>query len=72
VTNADQVKVNIVYPNNGTNYPITDPAPANLRSAYFTASFSVNCGGVPRTVEWGFDRGPALGKATFYDQTKLK
>jgi hypothetical protein len=32
--NADQVKVNIVYPINGANYPITDPATGPLKSAY--------------------------------------
>ena len=35
ITNADQVKVNIVYPINGASYPITDPAPGALKSAYF-------------------------------------
>ena len=68
---ADQVKVNIVYPINGARYPITDPAPGVLKSAYFTASFSVTCKG-DNKVEWGFDRGPALGSATFYDQTSIQ
>ena len=65
---AAQAPVNIVYPINGGVYPITNPAPGPLDSAYFTSSFSVTCAGGPRTVEWGFDGGPALGSATFYDQ----
>ena len=69
---ADQVKVNIVYPINGATYPITDPAPGPLKSAYFTASFSVTCGGGPRTVKWGFDGAAALGSAKFYDQTSIQ
>ena len=68
---ADQVKVNIVYPINGATYPFTDPAPGGLKSAYFTASFSVTCKG-DHKVEWGFDRGPALGSAKFYDQTSIQ
>ncbi|UCE04368.1 MAG: hypothetical protein JSW07_12100 [bacterium] len=72
VTNADQVAVNIVYPIDGANYPFTDPGPGELRSAYFSASFSVTCGGGPHQVEWGFDRGAALGKASFYDQTSIQ
>ena len=69
---ADQVKVNIVYPINGATYPITGPPPGGLASAYFTASFSVTCGGGGHNVEWGFDNGPALGKAMFYDQTSIQ
>lgn len=69
---ADQVKVNIVYPINGATYPFTDPAPGALGSAYFTASFSVTCGGGGHKVEWGFDRGPALGSVGFYDQTSVQ
>jgi hypothetical protein len=69
--NADQVKVNIVYPINGASYPITDPAPGALKSAYFTTSFSVTCGG-DHKVQWGFDGSPALGSSTFYDQTSVQ
>ncbi len=69
---ADQVKVNIVYPINGATYPITDPAPGPLRSAYFTSSFSVTCGGGSHNVKWGFDGEPALGNAKFYDQTSVQ
>jgi hypothetical protein len=58
--------VNIVYPIEGATYPITDPD-CKVRSAYFTASFSVTCGGGPHEVTWGFDR-DTLGKAKFYDQ----
>jgi hypothetical protein len=69
---ADQVKVNIVYPINGATYPFTDPAPGRLRSAYFTASFSVTCGGGPHRAEWGFDNAAALGRSNFYDQTSIQ
>lgn len=69
---ADQVKVNIVYPINGASYPITDPPPGKLKSAYFTTSFSVTCGGGSHKVEWGFDGGPAVGSETFYDQTSVQ
>jgi hypothetical protein len=69
---ADQVKVNIVYPIHGASYPRTDPAPGPLKSAYFTASFSVTCGGGPHTVKWGFDGAAALGSAKFYDQTSIQ
>lgn len=71
LADADQVKVNIVYPINGANYPITDPAPARLASAYFTTSFSVTCPG-DHNVKWGFDRSPPLGNSTFYDQTSIQ
>jgi hypothetical protein len=57
---ADQVPINIVYPINGATYPLTDPGPGPLRSAYFTSSFSVTCSGGPHKVEWGFDRSPPL------------
>jgi len=66
-----QAPVNIVYPINGAKYPITDPAPGALHSAYFTASFSVTCSG-DHTVEWGFDAAPAIGKSLFYDQTSVQ
>ena len=71
LANADQVKVNIVYPINGASYPITDPGPGTLRSAYLTASFSVTCSG-DHKVEWGFDNSPAIGSSTFYDQTSIQ
>lgn len=61
-----QAPVNIVYPISGESYPITDPAPGALNSAYFTSSFSVTCGGGPHTVKWGFD-GTSVGSGTFYD-----
>lgn len=57
-----QTPVNIVYPIDGGSYPITNPAPGALLSAYFTSSFSVTCPGGPWSVKWGF------GGATFYDQ----
>lgn len=63
-----QTPVNIVYPIDGGVYPITNPSPGPLDSAYFTSSFSVTCQGGPHTVRWGFDGGPTLGTATFYDQ----
>lgn len=63
--------VNIVYPINGATYPITDPPTGPLKSAYFTASFGVTCGGGAHTVEWGFDSTP-VGKASFYDQTSVQ
>lgn len=69
---ADQVKVNIVYPINGATYPITDPGPGVLRSAYFTSSFSVTCAGGAHRVQWGFDALAPVGNATFYDQTSVQ
>ena len=62
-----QAPVNIVYPIDGGSYPITDPAPGALLSAYFTSSFSVTCAGGPHSVKWGFD-GTSVGGANFYDQ----
>jgi hypothetical protein len=67
-----QAHVNIVYPISGGFYPITDPAPGHLLSAYFTSSFSVTCGGGPHKVSWGFDASPALGSSSFYDQTSVQ
>lgn len=61
-----QAPVNIVYPIDGGTYPITDPPPGALDSAYFTSSFSVTCPGGPRTVKWGFDS-TTVGSASFYD-----
>jgi hypothetical protein len=69
---ADQVTVNIVYPIDGGTYPITDPGPGVLRSAYFTSSFSVTCSGGPHKVEWGFDRMAPVGSSTFYDMTSVQ
>lgn len=62
-----QAPVNIVYPISGSVYPIMDPAPGSLFSAYFTSSFSVTCAGGQHTVKWGFDS-TTVGTATFYDQ----
>ncbi|MEA2558861.1 MAG: hypothetical protein QOH06_365 [Acidobacteriota bacterium] len=62
-----QAPVNIVYPINGGVYPITNPAPGPLLSAYFTSSFSVTCPGGPWVVKWGFDS-TTVGSASFYDQ----
>ena len=64
--------VNIVYPIHGSTYPITDPGPGGLKSAYFASSFSVKCRGGPGTVEWGFNASAALGSARFYDQTSVQ
>ncbi len=64
--------VNIVYPIHGATYPITDPGPGGLKSAYIAASFSVNCGGGTGTVKWGFDKSASLGTATFYDETSVQ
>jgi len=71
-TAVAQVPVNIVYPINGSSYPIQDPASKGLKSAYFTASFSATCGGGSHKVEWGFDKGMSLGAVRFYDQTSLQ
>lgn len=65
-----QASVNIVYPISGASYPITDPAPGSLSSAYFTASFSVTCKG-DHKVEWGFDTA-TVGTESFYDQTSVQ
>jgi hypothetical protein len=67
-----QAAVNIVYPINGGIYPITNPAPGPLFSAYITSSFSVTCAGGGHNVQWGFDAGPAVGSANFYDQTSTQ
>ncbi len=64
--------VNIVYPIHHGTYPITDPGPGVLKSAYFASSFSVKCGGGPHTVKWGFDGAFTLGNATFYDETSVQ
>lgn len=62
-----QAPVNIVYPINGGVYPISNPGPGTLFSAYFTSSFSVTCQGGQHTAKWGFDAA-TVGTATFYDQ----
>lgn len=62
-----QVEVNIVYPINGGTYPLTDPGPGKLSSAYVPFSFSTTCSGGGHQVEWGVD-GDTLGQAQFYDQ----
>jgi hypothetical protein len=67
-----QAPVNIVYPINGGVYPIHDPIPGALLSAYFTSSFSVTCQGGQHNVQWGFDSNPAVGSSTFYDQTSAQ
>ena len=72
IATADQVKVNIVYPINGASYPVMDPAPAKINSAYFTSSFSVTCAGGGHNVKWGFDSAAPLGNANFYDQTSIQ
>ncbi len=63
--------VNIVYPIHGATYPITDPGPGGLGSAYFAASFSVTCDG-DNAVKWGFDGSPSLGGAEFYDEVSVQ
>lgn len=67
---ADQVSVNIVYPIAGASYPKMDRGLENVRSAYFTASFSVTCVGGHK-VEWGFDDA-IEGKASFLDQISVQ
>ena len=64
--------VNIVYPIHGATYPITDPGPGGLSSAYFASSFSVKCGGGSHQVKWGFDGSPSLGGAEFYDEVSVQ
>jgi len=61
-----QSPVNIVYPIDGANYPIIDPA-CKVQSAYFTASFGATCAGGPHEVKWGFDS-TEVGRAQYYDQ----
>ena len=63
--------VNIVYPIHGSTYPITDPGPGGLKSAYFASSFSVTCGG-DHKVKWGFDGSASLGSALFYDEVSVQ
>ena len=60
--------IKIVYPIPGETYPKCDPH-SKVKSAYFTASFSMTKSGGPYTVKWWFDgaRRP-LGTATFYDE----
>ncbi len=63
-----QAAVNIVYPIDGSTYPIVDITPIGVvSSTYFTSSFSTTCPGGQNTVRWGFD-GNSTGSATFYDQ----
>jgi hypothetical protein len=67
-----QSPVNIVYPIDGGTYPITDPGPGPLHSAYITASFSATCDGGSHKVEWGFDSIGTVGNASFYDQLSVQ
>ena len=62
-----QAPVNIVYPVDGATYPLVDPSPGVVRSAYLTFSFGVTCPGGAQDVAWGVDS-ETLGKATYYDQ----
>ncbi len=64
--------VNIVYPIHRGTYPITDPGPGGLKSAYFASSFSVKCRGGPHQVKWGFDGSASLGGASFYDEVSVQ
>ncbi len=59
--------VNIVYPIDGSTYPVTNPGSGTLKSAYLAYSFGCTRGGGPTTVTWGFDR-TTVGEARFYDQ----
>jgi hypothetical protein len=68
---ADQVKVNIVYPIRGATYPIIDPAPGGLKSAFATARFGVTCKGGPYPVQRGCDGATVLVSSNFYDQTSV-
>ena len=64
--------VTIVYPISGGTYPKRNPV-TPVVSGYFTASFSVTCGGGPRAVKWGFDStSRSIGKAKFYDQFSVQ
>ncbi len=62
--------VNIVYPIHGGTYPITDPGPGGLSSAYFASSFSVTYGG-DHAVKWGFNSSK-FGEAAFYDEVSVQ
>ena len=57
---------NIIYPIQDETYPITDPGPGKLSSAYISASFSITCQGGPLVVQWGMDD-DILGEAKCYD-----
>jgi hypothetical protein len=60
--------IKIVYPIQGETYPKCDPL-VKVKSAYFTASFSMTKSGGAHTVKWWFDNAKrALGSATFYDE----
>ena len=62
-----QAPINIVYPVDGGAYPLVDPHPSGVKSAYLTFSFSTTCPGGGHMVKWGVD-GDTLGEARFYDQ----
>jgi hypothetical protein len=66
------IKIQIIYPLNGMTYPITDPPPAKLRSAYIPISFGIINTGGPRVIQWGFDRLPAIGTLKCYNQATVQ
>jgi hypothetical protein len=66
------VKVQIIYPLNGMRYPITDPPPGRLRSAYVPISFGVINTGGPHRIQWGFDKTPILGTMRCYNQATVQ
>jgi len=60
--------ITIVYPIQGETYPKCDPH-CKVKSAYFTASFSMSKSGGAYTVKWWFDDAKrVLGSASFYDE----
>ena len=65
---GNNASVNIVYPIDGGTYPIADPSPSGVKSAYLPFSFSVTCPGGNHDVEWGID-GDQLGEVYYYDQS---
>ena len=65
-----QTAVNIVYPIDGQDYPVSPNNPTQ-DAIYHPFSFSATCSGGQNSVKWAID-GNVVGTADFYDEITVQ
>ncbi len=67
---AQQAAVNIVYPIDGQDYPVSPNNPTQ-DAIYQAFSFSATCPGGQNSVKWSID-GNGVGATDFYDEVSVQ
>ena len=65
-----QTAVNIVYPIDGQDYPVSPNNPTQ-DAIYQAFSFSATCPGGQNSVKWSID-GNSVGATNFYDEVSVQ